>query len=437
MTTSVAHVDHGLARSVARLIDRVATDRVLVFGSLPPDGRDLDILVLDDELPGLRHSLKDAGLMEWGDTLVTFRDCSAYAVDAVPATRWGLPGDEVRRLFREARPLPGSTWLVRPSPADVLLIASRRGVGTTRALSPRWETAIAEALSDDPDCWRTARRSASAWDETRRLRALARAWRTSQSSSTSPWRTPPAWPARLGSIRGRSIRRRRRGAVVTLSGLDGSGKSTQANALAHCLDRLGIEAVIVWRPVARITVLGAAARIGKALLAPHRERRTTPDDQERGASGDRGPDPLQGRPRLTDLWVFVTALASSLSLWWGSAIHLARGRVVIFDRYRLDTVMHLYARHDRERTFSAHERVIRALTPKPLRSYLLDVDPATAYRRKPSRYDLRELATRNAIYRRDHERWQVRRLDGELPPEQLCAEIASDTWRALMRRRDG
>src|SRR5438128_9414244 len=55
-----------------------------------------------------------------------------------------------------------------------------------------------------------------------------------------------------------------RGHVVSLSGLDGAGKSSQAAALCDELERLGYEAVVVWTP------LGANPLVDRVSLGARR-----------------------------------------------------------------------------------------------------------------------------------------------------------------------
>src|SRR6185295_14636664 len=98
--------------------------------------------------------------------------------------------------------------LVRPAPHHALLILAR--LGMTKKRLGRLERALAE----DPDALEKARLLAADWRvDLRRLR-----------------------------IRLISRPRRRRRVVIALSGIDGSGKSSQANAAEDALDRLGYTA---------------------------------------------------------------------------------------------------------------------------------------------------------------------------------------------------
>lgn len=56
------------------------------------------------------------------------------------------------------------------------------------------------------------------------------------------------------------------GVLVTLSGLDGSGKSTQAAALASSLDALGHSVEVVWTNLGATRLLAAVAAPARAVL---------------------------------------------------------------------------------------------------------------------------------------------------------------------------
>src|SRR5947209_20292518 len=89
-------------RAAARALDAALDAPVLVIGSLPPDGRDLDLLVRD--VASLESSLAAAGFRRDGEG---WTGPAGYAVEPVPAERWALPGAELDALFAAARTIDG------------------------------------------------------------------------------------------------------------------------------------------------------------------------------------------------------------------------------------------------------------------------------------------------------------------------------------------
>jgi hypothetical protein len=82
--------------SAANLVDTASPGRVLVFGSPPGPGRDLDLLIRTAELTPVAEALAAAGFRSRNDEWVRFRESTAEAVDLVPAARraggWQLDG---------------------------------------------------------------------------------------------------------------------------------------------------------------------------------------------------------------------------------------------------------------------------------------------------------------------------------------------------------
>jgi hypothetical protein len=89
---------------IARLVDAAVSSRALVFGSLPPAGRDLDLLLQPADHRTATARLAAAGLDRHGDSWALFADCSAAAVDLVRGDEWALPQAEEEALLAEALP---------------------------------------------------------------------------------------------------------------------------------------------------------------------------------------------------------------------------------------------------------------------------------------------------------------------------------------------
>jgi thymidylate kinase len=246
-------------------------------------------------------------------------------------------------------------------------------------------------------------------------------------------RTPNAW--RLRALAARAGRYRP-GALVAISGLDGSGKSTQAEGLEHALNALGYPVVRVWTSLSAHPSLARVAAPVRTVLRHRRE--SSGKGQQRPSAGEDS-DPLthlrEGNPLLQRMWIGFVAI---MNAWWvlrAVRPHLLRGRIVICDRYTLDSIIHLRYRYGAERHYRAHLSLIRLLSPTPLRAYLLDIAPETAYARNQE-YTRGQIELRARLYREEHAGLDVLRRDGERPPEELCQQLALEVWSALREERD-
>lgn len=434
----------------AEVLERSAPGRLLVFGSLPPDGRDLDVLVRDEDLPALAAGLAAADFEAKGVEWARFRAGGVEALELVPGSSWWLGPGEVERLLGDSIALPGRRRLTRPAPADELLILARRlGPGATR-LAPKHRARIDAALAADPSAWDVAARRAPLWAARGALAALRRLHRADMPA------TPPArlaarremlrargvGPARstLSSARAVLVPRSPRGAIVALSGMDGAGKSTQAEALAATLRELGHDSIVEWSRITYDSSLRVIARPAKralAALASARGRAPTPPSDDPSTRPPRGPEDATARalrsryPVVNQAWASVVAGVHA----WGQrrqlVRHLRRGRVVVRDRYVLDSAVQLRQTYGHRGSVDVPLRILRRLSPTAVASFWLDVPAEVAYGRKPEQFPLERLAARRPLYQAELERAGAVRLDGTRPAAELAAQIARETWRRL------
>ena len=111
--------------------------------------------------------------------------------------------------------------------------------------------------------------------------------------------------------------------------------------------------------------------------------------------------------------------------------HLAAGRVVIFDRYVLDSFVRLRFLYGEERRFRIQRALISLLSPRPLAAFQIDIDAETSLARKDDKWSAEELGTQVRLHREERTKLDVLVLDGRRPPEELAAEIAKEVWRRL------
>jgi len=405
----------------ATRIDAATPEPVLVIGSLPPTGRDLDLLVRPAAAAALAGLLGDNDFHHRrAHVWVRFAGGSAEIVELIPTDGLQLDDDQIERLFAEAQPIAGFASLLRPAAHHRLLLGARRVAGEARLDAKRRRA----ATEPDDDAWRLARELAPAWRAEKALTELGQALSDAR---------PRSWRLRSTAAR---VDRYRRGAVIAISGLDGSGKSTQVEHLVETLTKLGYPTVSVWTSLVAHPSLSKVAAPLRALLGP---RRHPEGVEELWPPAGEDDDPVtllrERRPGLQMAWVTFVA---AMNAWWQLRAvrpHLLRGRIVICDRYMLDSLVHMRYRYGSERRYRLQLAIIRLLSPKPLRSYLLDIRPETA-RTRNREYTLAQIELRASLYREEYEALGSKRLDGERPRDDLSAQIAFEVWSALCAERD-
>jgi thymidylate kinase len=452
-------------------IDRALSRRVLVYGSLPPHGRDLDLLARAPERRAIEARLAAAGFSTREDEWARFADCSVEVVELSDPASWELPEDELEALFAEGPPLDGCERLVRPAPHHSLLILARRlAASSDGGLDEKRRARLEQSCAEDGRAWERARERAERWQAQAALAALEHAYAhgavpadmrsAARQERRRRRRKARSAPRRLlGATRDLARRAPGRGRVVALSGLDGAGKSSQAADLAQTLERLGFDAIVVrtriswedwlWRlvpPVKRAIALPVKALTTVRSLARRRPARPAASETqtESFSAGPQAPAATaspeaehdavrrlrESSNLLTDAWTLVIALANAWSQWRLMYRQLARGGIVVCDRYTLDSIVAMRYAYGSERPLGPLRAALAALYPKPVRAYFLDVSPQTALERK-GEWGEEWLRSHRELYLQECPRMGVTVLDGEKPREEICAQIAREVWLSI------
>jgi thymidylate kinase len=214
---------------------------------------------------------------------------------------------------------------------------------------------------------------------------------------------------------------KQQGLVITFSGLDGAGKSTQIELLMKQLHRNSREPQYVWTRGGYTPLFerlkGLLRRLPGRIMPPsgHNPQRTQ----------------TFRRGWVRRLWLTLALL----DLVWTYGVQVRwwrwRGRNVICDRYLWDTQMDFRPNFPQDNVENWWLwRLLARVTPKPDAAFLLLVPVKESVRRsdvkrEPFRDAPEVLAQRLAWYEacaQQHEsRWHV--LDGHCPVDELAAEI--------------
>lgn len=417
-------------RGVAAELSAALPEPVVVLGSPPHDARDLDLLVRPAAAAALADWLPTAGFRPHGDGWLRVAGGTTAVVDLAPAEQLGLPPDRLAALHEHGRPVVGAEHLLLPAPEHVLLLLARRLLGSGGRLDVRRLARARQALVDDPDALSSARDEAPTWGCAGGLALLAAELeggpvaRAERRQALVADGVPVAAPWR-DAVRPLVPRRRRRGVVVAVSGLDGSGKSTLTAGLLEALEALDVDAAVLWHRLSYgrlLVLLAAPAKAAGRLL----RRRGAGEPVAAVAGAASGRAESHGPAWGGRAWPLVVTLVHVLTAGPATRWHLRRGRVVLRDRYVLDAAVHLADRYGDAAPRSVHLPLLRRGLPRPARAWFLDVRAEEARRRKPEQFSVAELAAQRALYLEHAPLLQVAVLDGTRRPEDLRDEAVRD-----------
>jgi thymidylate kinase len=440
--------------SVAVAIDSAVDDRVLVLGSFPPQGRDLDVVARERTREMIGAALarwefvaRGRGISPsraWVQQWVRFDGGAAFAVDVHPPERWGIRGAELEALFADGVPVEGMRHVVRCAPHHVLLLTARGLVGRGGRLDAKRRRRIARALEEDSRAWPRAAEEAPGWGLTSALAALEFAYRSDMPLGRAPRARARLELMAAGGPRGAarraarwlSSRRPRRVRVVSLSGMDGAGKSTQSLLLQEMFGGVGADMVVSWMPLghshqhATLRVIRGSARRARALT---RRARGAPVAR----AGAQETKPAHGATERSETvaqaWATTVALLQALQHRRAALRHAGSGKIVLFDRYVLDSSAQLRLFYGAGRRFRVQTWLLRVVSPTPVLSFWLDVSPRALAARKEPQYSFETVCLQWQLYQQGLAGCGVQRLDGERPQADLTDEIAEQIWRVTGR----
>jgi thymidylate kinase len=223
-----------------------------------------------------------------------------------------------------------------------------------------------------------------------------------------------------------------RGRLLVLSGLDGSGKSTQAGLLAKRLRTEGYDVATVWsrwEPALSAPLI----RLAKRRLDTRADAATA--DYRRFTTAKRRT--MQSRWKRT-LWQLMVWSEYAAQINRRLLPHVIRRRGVICDRYVYDTLIDIavnFSVKPGEIETLCHHPLL-ALFPAPRQAIYIDIDPETGASRKADGTPPEYLADRREYYRSMARLLGAATIDGGRGVEEVAEAIWSSTgaWRRSLRR---
>ncbi len=186
---------------------------------------------------------------------------------------------------------------------------------------------------------------------------------------------------------------------ICFTGIDGSGKTTQALLLEKWLAARGLQSRYVW---SRAEVLGMRSIFlflgRRALGTSAREIFSDPATHRKYQS--RKSD-LMKNPLVRTLWSAMQRIEHLVQINRDIRRNMQNGNVIVCDRYLWDSTIDLAVLHEKppEWLYSRLNTFMWRFVPRPTITFFMDLPPAEAMKRKNDIPSLDDVSQRSQLYR--------------------------------------
>jgi dTMP kinase len=206
--------------------------------------------------------------------------------------------------------------------------------------------------------------------------------------------------------------------LVTFSGIDGSGKTYQAQTLMVFLYFCGLKVHYFWNRAGTSIFMTLFNTAGKALLGKRIKIQGKP-----GVAGRR--ERLRN-PVIRFIWSYVAAADILISYFLQVRLPLFFGRIVVCDRYIFDAAAEMECSlMPNDRLSRLAIKLMLALAPKPDFAYLLDISEETYVQRRDDT-DIDYLRQQRKAYAELAQRYELRIKRTDQGTDRVTNEITSE-----------
>lgn len=227
------------------------------------------------------------------------------------------------------------------------------------------------------------------------------------------------------------------GALICFTGIDGSGKTTQAQLLVDELRRQGKDAVYLWNRGGR-GVNDLLIALGRSLLRVSSKKLKTLDSRN---------EPYYHNYQQRKSKMFRFPIIRSL---WGASLRfdhirhirsitsplLKSGKVVVSDRYIWDSTVDLAVTLNENEAWLSSRDNLRTWqsVPQPDIAFYLDISPEIAFVRKKDIPSIDYVVKRVGFYQAISALQGMRRIDGCQDPADIHGDVLAQVNELLIRK---
>ncbi len=214
-----------------------------------------------------------------------------------------------------------------------------------------------------------------------------------------------------------------RGLLICFTGIDGSGKTTQAKLLVDWLASRGIKSTYTWSRGEVLAIRRIFLSMGRKALGTSTRAITSNEVSFRNYQSRKSK--LMRNPLVRSLWSVTTYVEHIIQINTDIRRQVRDGYWVVADRYQWDTLIDLAVLNNKGSQWLANgfNRFMWRLIPVPVITFFIDIPPEEAMRRKDDIPSLEYVKTRSEHYRDVAARQSFITIDGCQDPAAIHSQI--------------